>query len=76
MPDTNVSINWKTGDAKNDRHMGRYNRCLYEFIKELNAVDANKEILEKYDVRLLEGYRVNLDFPVDFDQSVLPEELR
>lgn len=76
MSDTNVSINWKSGDAKNNRHMGRYNRCLYEFVKELSGIDANKEILEKYDARLLDGSRVNLDFPTDFDQSTLPEALR
>lgn len=76
MSDTNVSINCKTGDVKNDRHMGRYNRCLYEFVKELSAIDENSEILQKYDARLLDEHRVNLDFPKDFDQSVLPKELQ
>lgn len=76
MSDTNVNINWKTGDAENDRHMARYNRCLYEFVKELSAVDANEEILKKYDARLLDGFRVNLDFPSDFDQTTLPEGVR
>lgn len=73
---SDVKISWKTGDPANDRHMGRYGRCLYEFVKELSAIDANEEILKKYDARLLEGYSVNLDFPSDFDQSVLPPELQ
>lgn len=76
MSDANVSINWKTGDAENDRHMGRYNRCLYEFVKELSENDGNDEVLERYKARLLDNFRVNLDFPDDFDQTTLPEELQ
>jgi hypothetical protein len=76
MSDTNVSINFKTGDPANDRHMGRYLRCLYEFVKELSTIDENVKILEKYDARLLDNNRVNLDFPSDFDQSKLPKELQ
>ncbi len=76
MSKPNVSINWKTGDPANDRHIGRYRRCLYELIAELSGVDENKDILEKYNATLFDDYKVGLEFPTDFDQSTLPEELR
>ena len=71
-----VTINWKTGDAVNDRHIGRYRRCLYELIAELSGIDENKDVLKKYCASLLDDFKVGLEFPQDFDQSVLPKELQ
>lgn len=76
MSDTNVLINWKTGDAANDRHIMRYRRCLYELIKELQNVSGAEAILSKYHAALLDDHRVSLSFPDDFDQSVLPDNSR
>lgn len=76
MPESDVLIEWKTGDQKNDRHMGRYKRCLYEMIRELENLPEAKSILNKYFCSTREDFRVNLDFPDDFDQSLLPEDLR
>lgn len=76
MPKSDVLIDWKSGDPKNDRHMGRYRRCFYELIKELSTVPEAKAVLDKYFAECQDGYRVNLDFPEGFDQTTLPEELR
>ena len=76
MSKSDVLIEWKSGDSKNDRHMGRYLRCFYELIKELSSVPEAKTVLDKYYVECSDDYRVNLDFPEDFDQSVLPGDLR
>lgn len=76
MPESNVLIDWKSGDPKNDRHMGRYRRCFWELIKELENVPEAKTVLDKYFCSAREDGRVNLDFPDDFDQTTLPEELR
>jgi hypothetical protein len=76
MPSDNVLIEWKTGDPKNDRHMGRYRIAFRNLIAELLAVPEAKTILEKYEVHLIDNDRVGIDFPSDFDQSALPENLR
>jgi hypothetical protein len=72
----NVSIDWKTGNAANDRHIGRYRRCLHELIKELENVPEAKAVLDKYSAATLEDFKVSLNLPGDFDQATLPEELR
>lgn len=76
MAKSNVEIEWETGDPDNDRHSERYRRCLYELIKELRNVPEAKAVLDKYFVDLGENYSVNLDFPDDFDQTTLPEDLQ
>lgn len=77
MPESNVVINWKTGDPQNDRHIERYRRCLFEFVRELEEIPEADDILAKYFVLTSTlNHSVNLDFPDDFDQSILPEELR
>lgn len=76
MAESNVEIECEIGDPDNDRHSERYRRCLYELIKELGNIPEAKTVLDKYFAYLGEEYRVNLDFPDDFDQKTLPEDLQ
>lgn len=76
MPSDNVIIEWKTGDPANDRHMGRYRVAMRSLIAELLEVPEAKKILDRYEVHLINNDRVGIDFPTDFDQTTLPENLR
>lgn len=72
-----VELSFEGLSPLNKFHMRRFFKCFKYFAKDLKASNKVEDILQKYEVFNTDKEdSCGLEFPKDFDQGLLPEDLR